>query len=50
MGERSANWPEWRKQPERVERSKRTPMWIRVVVWAVLFAAFAWGARHLGLL
>ena len=50
MGERGANWPEWRMQPERVERAKRTPMWVRVAVWAVLFVVFAWGARRFGLL
>jgi len=50
MGERGANWPEWRMQPERIERAKRTPTWVRVAVWAVLFAVFAWGARRFGLL
>jgi len=50
MGERSANWPEWRKEPQHVQRVKRTPMWRRIVVWAVLFVAFALGARYFGLL
>ena len=50
MGERSANWPGWRKEPQHVQRVKRTPVWLRIVVWAVLFVVFALGARHFGLL
>ena len=48
MGERSANWPDWRKEPSHVPRAKRTSMWAKAAVWVVLFVLFALAARHFG--